>query len=151
MTVGAAFNPYKVFQGVFAPYWLLEHRGISTGAKLCYIRLLGFAGKDARCYPSLEKLGKGLGVSDRQARDYVKELERAGLIAVEQRGLRKTNIYLFLWTAELGRVHTNLRASTMSAKERNARNMTSSFSKREKMRRNPLSLRNSRSISLRFL
>jgi hypothetical protein len=35
-----------------------------------------FAGKDVRCYPSLETLGKGLGVSDRQARDYVKELER---------------------------------------------------------------------------
>src|SRR5262249_9001489 len=86
------------------PFWLLEHRGISTGAKLCYIRLLGYAGKDARCYPSLEKLGKGLGVSDRQARDYVKELERAGLIAVEQRGLRKTNIYLFLWTGELDRL-----------------------------------------------
>jgi predicted ArsR family transcriptional regulator len=57
-------------------------------------------GKDARCYPSLEKVGKGLGVSDRQARDDVKELERAGLIAVEQRGLRKTNVYLFLWTAD---------------------------------------------------
>src|ERR1700730_8870239 len=50
---------------------------------------------------------------------------------------------------ELGRVHINLRASTMSAKERKARKTTSSFSKREKMRRNPLSLRNSRSISLR--
>jgi Helix-turn-helix domain len=68
------------------------------------VRLLGFAGKDARCYPSLERLGKGLGVSDRQARDYVKELERVGLIAVEQRGLRKTNVYLFLWTAELQRL-----------------------------------------------
>jgi len=89
MRVGSPFNPYKVFQGIFAPYWLLEHQGISTGAKLCYIRLLGYAGKDARCYPSLE------------ARDYVKELERAGLIAVEQRGLRKTNVYLFLWTADL--------------------------------------------------
>ena len=54
MKVGAPFNPYKVFQGAFAPYWILEHRGISAGAKLCYIRLLGFAGKDARCYPSLE-------------------------------------------------------------------------------------------------
>src|SRR5215471_15971195 len=101
MKVGAPFNPYKVFQGVFAPYWILEHRAISAGAKLCYIRLLGFAGKDARCYPSLETLGTGLGVSDRQARDYVKELERAGLITVDQRGLRKTNVYLFLWTAEL--------------------------------------------------
>ncbi|HEY1212718.1 MAG TPA: helix-turn-helix domain-containing protein [Bryobacteraceae bacterium] len=72
MKVGAPFNPYRVFQGSFAPYWLLEHRGISAGAKLCYIRLLGFAGKDARCYPSLETLGASLGVSDRQARDYVK-------------------------------------------------------------------------------
>ena len=51
----------------------------------------------------------------------------------------------------LGRVHTNRSASTMSAKERKARKTTSSFSKREKMRRKPLSRRNSRSISLRFL
>ena len=104
MKVGAPFNPYRVFQGSFAPYWLLEHRGISAGAKLCYIRLLGFAGKDARCYPSLEKLGASLGVSERQARDYVKELERCGFIVVEQRGLRKTNSYLFVWTAELERL-----------------------------------------------
>jgi hypothetical protein len=41
MQVGSPFDPYKVFQGIFAPYWLLEHRGISTGPKLCYIRLLG--------------------------------------------------------------------------------------------------------------
>ena len=46
-------------------------------------------------------LGAGLGVSDRQARNYVKELERAGLITVDQRGLRKMNVYLFLWTPEL--------------------------------------------------
>lgn len=104
MKVGAPFNPYRVFQGSFAPYWLLEHRGISAGAKLCYIRLLGFAGRDARCYPSLETLGVSLGVSDRQARDYVKELERQGLIVIEQRGLRKTNVYLFVWTAELERL-----------------------------------------------
>ena len=51
--------------------------------------------------PSLEKLGTSLGVSERQARDYVKELERSGLIVIEQRGLRKTNVYLFVWTVEL--------------------------------------------------
>jgi transposase len=52
---------------------------------------------------------------------------------------------------QLGRVHTNRRASMMSANWRNPRKMTSSFSKREKIRRKPLSLRNSRSISLRLL
>ena len=108
MNIGAPFNPYRVFQGAFAPYWLLEHRGIGTGAKLCYIRLLGFAGKDARCYPSLERLGTSLGVSERQARDYIKELERSGLIVVEQRGLRKTNVYLFVWTAELERLSNSV-------------------------------------------
>ena len=39
--------------------------------------------------------------------------------------------------------------STINAKLMNATNMTSSFSNREKRRRNPLSRRNSRSISLR--
>ena len=55
------------------------------------------------------------------------------------------------WDGILGPVHTNRSASTMSAKHRKARNKTSSFSNREKMRRKPLSLRKSRSISLRFL
>jgi uncharacterized protein YbjT (DUF2867 family) len=44
-----------------------------------------------------------------------------------------------------------LRASTMRAKLRKPMKSTSSFSKREKILRKPLSLRNSRSISLRFL
>jgi len=39
----------------------------------------------------------------------------------------------------------------MRAKERKASESTSSFSKREKMRRKPLRLRKRRSISLRFL
>ena len=53
--------------------------------------------------------------------------------------------------AELGPVHTIRNPSAMSAKLINPTNMTSSFSNREKMRRKPLSLRNSRSISLRRL
>ncbi len=83
MKVGAPFNPYRVFQGVFAPYWILEHAHLGAGAKLCYVRLLGFAGKDARCYPALSTLGASLGVSDRQAREYIRELVKARLIAVE--------------------------------------------------------------------
>jgi hypothetical protein len=43
-------------------------------------------------------------ITDRQARDYVKELERAGLITVDQRGLRKTNAYSFLCTEELAQL-----------------------------------------------
>src|SRR5579863_10370104 len=61
-------------------------------------------------------------------------------------GLGKTRLLL-----ELGRVHTKRKASTMSANEKKPRKRTSSFSNREKIRRKPLSLRNSRSISFRFL
>jgi len=68
------------------------------------------------------------------------------LVMKEQNGLFKLGL-----DQELGRVHTIRSASTMSAKQRNARKTTSSFSKREKMRRKPFSLRKSRSISLRFL
>ena len=51
----------------------------------------------------------------------------------------------------LGPVHTKRSASKMSANEMNPRKITSSFSKREKMRRNPFNRRNSLSISLRLL
>ena len=51
----------------------------------------------------------------------------------------------------LGCVHTKRSASKMSANEMNPRKITSSFSKREKMRRNPFNRRNSLSISLRLL
>ena len=68
MKVGAPFNPYRIFRGVFAPYWILEHKGIGSGAKVCYIRLLGFAGKDARCYPSMQSWARASGcVSARRA------------------------------------------------------------------------------------
>lgn len=104
MRIGEPFNPYRVFQGAFAPFWLLEHPALGAGAKICYIRLLGFAGRDGRCYPSMTTLGAGLGVSERQARDYVRELQRVGLIGVDQRGLRRTNVYVFLWTDELAQL-----------------------------------------------
>ena len=52
---------------------------------------------------------------------------------------------------DLGRVHTTFSASTIKAKLRNARNTTSSFSKREKMRRNPLIRLKRRSTSFLFL
>ena len=51
----------------------------------------------------------------------------------------------------LGRVHTKRSTSKMSANEMHPRKITSSFSKREKMRRNPFNRRNSLSISLRLL
>ena len=62
-----------------------------------------------------------------------------------------TNLIARVLEHGLGRVHTKRSASKMSANEMNPRKITSSFSKREKMRRNPFNRRNSLSISLRLL
>lgn len=97
MRIGDAFNPYKVFQGCFAPYWLLEYPDLSTGAKLCYIRLMGYAGKDGFCYPSTDTLAASLGISERQTRYYTQELIEKKFMESRRRGLGKTNSYRFLW------------------------------------------------------
>ena len=81
---------------------------------------------------------------------YLGDLDDKGRFDAENEA-RKTLAQILAGVAVLGRVHTTRRASTMSANERKPRKRTSSFSNREKIRRKPLSLRNSRSISLRFL
>jgi hypothetical protein len=56
MNVGAPFNPYSLLQeaSLRTGFWSTE---ASARAPSCaiYIRLLGFAGRDARCYPSLDQ------------------------------------------------------------------------------------------------
>ena len=76
MKIGAPFNPYKVFQGVFAPYWILEHRASAPAPSSATSACSGLpAGRPLLSLA--RKLGTSLGVSDRQARDYVKELVQA--------------------------------------------------------------------------
>lgn len=96
--VGATFNPYKLFTGIFIPEALVKvnYKLLSPGAKLCYGRLARFAGKDGKCYPSMETLGRELGVTGRQARSYLSELESEKLVQrVGEQG--KVNHFQFLW------------------------------------------------------
>ncbi len=89
-------NLYKRFIGSFMPNWLLKRTEISAGAKLCYARLIQFAGKDGKCYPSQDTLGKEIGVSARSVRDYLKKLEEHELIVIVRQGINKPNNYYFL-------------------------------------------------------
>lgn len=90
------FNPYKHFTGSFLPNWLLERTEISQGAKLAYARLAQYAGENGEAFPKQDTLGSELGVSERSARNYLKELAEAQLIESVRRGLGKTNSYFFL-------------------------------------------------------
>lgn len=87
-----------------AQNWLLRRSELSPGAKLIYVRLLQFFGKSGHCFPGQEKLGREVGLSDRQVRRHLKELHRNGLIETERRGWNSSNDYYFLehpWMAEM--------------------------------------------------
>jgi DNA-binding Lrp family transcriptional regulator len=90
------YNPYKLFVGSFIPNWLMSRSEISPGAKLCFARLAQYAGEDGKCYPAQTTLAKELGVSESQAKRYVKELVKHRLINSIRHGLNKSNSYQFL-------------------------------------------------------
>ena len=99
---GEPFNPYGLFNGIFIPEAICKFRGLSLGAKVVYGRLYRFAGKDGKAYPSVPTLGAEVGISAKQARRYVRELEDQRFIRSE-RTTGRQNHYLFLWhTAFIG-------------------------------------------------
>ncbi len=75
------------------PNFLLTNKDLSVGAKLAYAMLLKYAWDAVACFPGQVKLGEDMGAGERSVRTYLKELEDAGLLEVEQRGLGKTNMY----------------------------------------------------------
>src|SRR6202021_1989552 len=75
------------------PNFILTNPGISVGAKLAYAMLLKYAWGDDACFPGQVKLAQDMGAGERSVRDYLKELEAAQLLEIQQRGLGKTNLY----------------------------------------------------------
>lgn len=113
MTVGERFNPYgRSPLGIFIGESLCRYRGLSPGAKFVYGRLCRYAGENGDVYPAAATLGDEMGISERQTREYIQELERAKFIEVdrENKHYRKngsggTNTFFFLWhAAQLKRV-----------------------------------------------
>jgi hypothetical protein len=105
VNVGDRFNPHKRFPlGIFIAESLCKYRGISPGAKLVYGRLCRYAGESGEVYPSMARLGEEIGIAERQAREYIQELEATKFIEVdrENKHYRKngsggTNMFFFLW------------------------------------------------------
>ena len=76
------------------PNTLLADSSLSWGARFAFIELLRFSWQDGECFPGQDGLAESMGITPRQVRRYVRELEEAGLILVKQRGLGKTNVYV---------------------------------------------------------
>jgi len=97
---GEAFNPYRMFTGVFIPEGLARCSSVSAGAKLAWGRLARYAGDDGHCFPTVKSLGGEIGASVRQTQRHLTELEANHLIQrlprVSESG-QTSNVYLFLW------------------------------------------------------
>lgn len=89
-------NPWRMFVGAMTPNWLLCRKEVSHAAKLCYARLSQYAGKNGHCFPKQSTLAEELGVSERQLRDYIRELISLDLLESTQHGIGASNSYLFL-------------------------------------------------------
>jgi len=94
--IGETFRPFKWFHGIIIPEGLHRYSGIGPGEKLCWGRLARYEGKQGSAFPSMKTLGTELGVSARQARNYVAELERQRFIGREEVP-GKSNRFFFIW------------------------------------------------------
>ena len=75
------------------PNFILTKKDVSVGAKLAYAMLLKYAWDNNACFPGQLKLAEDMGAGERSIRTYLKELETAGILEIEQRGLGRTNLY----------------------------------------------------------
>lgn len=78
------------------PYMVLRDTGLSIGARLSYAVLLMYAWQEGATFAGQVKMAQDVGVSERQLRDYLKELQEKGYIRIKRRGLNRPNLYYIL-------------------------------------------------------
>jgi GntR family transcriptional regulator len=103
--IGDPFNPYGMFNGIWVPESLLRCPEISASAKLLYGRLARYAGRDGRCFPSVETLAVELGMTARQVQRLLWQLCNANFLRKDAQyrpnGSQTANAYVFLYNASL--------------------------------------------------
>jgi len=98
--VGA--DPVTLHGFTMVPNAILTKNELSVGAKLAYAMLLKYAWEDKGCFPGQVRLATDMGAGERSIRTYLKELEAAGILEIQQRGLGHTNYYRLFVTIDKG-------------------------------------------------
>lgn len=86
-------NP--VLQGGFTqvPNFILRDPKISVGAKVAYAMFLSYAWNNDSCFPGQDRLAQDMGMSRVRVTQLISELEKAGFVTVQRRGMGRTNLY----------------------------------------------------------
>jgi len=75
---------------------VLRDTRLSLGARLSYAVLLMYAWQEGATFAGQVKMAKDVGVSERQLRDYLRELQANGYIRIKRQGLNRPNLYYIL-------------------------------------------------------
>src|SRR5215211_873724 len=78
------------------PYIVLKDTSLSLGARLSYAVLLMYAWQEGATFAGQVKMAADVGVSERQLRDYLQELQLGGYIRIKRQGLNRPNLYYIL-------------------------------------------------------
>lgn len=78
------------------PYIVLKDTRLSLGARLSYAVLLMYAWQEGATFAGQLKMASDVGVSERQLRNYLQELQGAGYIRIKRQGLNRPNVYYIL-------------------------------------------------------
>ena len=86
-------DPITRFGFTQVPNFVLTDENLSIGAKLTYAMFLHYAWHKDSCFPGQDRLAEDIGMSRPRVTEFIKELERADLVAITRRGQGKTNLY----------------------------------------------------------
>src|SRR5258706_53654 len=75
------------------PNFILKDANLSLGAKVTYSMFLHYTWHNDFCFPGQERLAADMGMSQSRVSEFIKELEKTGLIEITRRGQGKTNLY----------------------------------------------------------
>lgn len=78
------------------PYSILKDTSLGVGARLAYGFLLMYAWQEGSCFAGQQTMAGDMGVSARQLRRYLKELQSANYIRIERKDRRFNNTYYIL-------------------------------------------------------
>ena len=82
------------------PNFILDDPSLSLGAKVTYAKFLEYAWHHNSCFPGQERLANEIGMSRPRVNEFVKELERVGLVTIKRRGQGKTNLYVIKFVVQ---------------------------------------------------
>ena len=90
------------------PNFILRNPDLSVGAKVVYAMFLSYAWHNDSCFPGQDRLAQDIGMTRVRITQLIGELEDAGLIEIQRRGLGKTNIYTVNFTVRSKKAKGNI-------------------------------------------